>query len=162
WPRRVESAVAAKLGDGTPAGVKSSYGLALLAQLAVDRGRCADVAVLADAGEAVRDGGRPRHRPELLYLAAGCRLHAGKPREAAEQFGKLLQEFPDAAKARDASYYRFRALDVARATDPSLTRAYDEALAAFATRYPKDDAANEARCLLGELRRAEGDCPKAE
>src|SRR5262249_47445876 len=46
WPRRVDSAIAAKLGDGTPTGVKSSYGLALLGQLAVDRGRCADVAAL--------------------------------------------------------------------------------------------------------------------
>jgi tetratricopeptide (TPR) repeat protein len=162
WPRRVESAIAAKLGDGTPTGVKSSYGLALLGQLAVDRGRCGDVAALAEAGAGVHDGSRARHRPELLYLDAGCRLNAGKAREAAEVFGRILQEFPNAAKARDAAYYRFRALDVARANDPSLAAAYDEALGEFATRFPKDDAAGEVHYLRGELRRAQDKCPEAE
>jgi tetratricopeptide (TPR) repeat protein len=162
WPRRVESAIAGKLGDGTPTGVKSSYGLALLAQLAIDRGRCGDVAALAEAGAAVHDAGRARHRSELLFLDAGCRLNAGKAREAADVFGKLVQEFPDAAKARDASYFRFRALDLARANDPSLTAAYEDALATFASRYPKDDGVNEARYLAGELRRVQGDCAKAE
>jgi tetratricopeptide (TPR) repeat protein len=162
WPRRVDAAIVAKLGDGTPASVKSTYGLALLAQLAVDRGRCGDVAALADASGALRDASRARHRPELLYLDAGCRLNAGKAREAAQVFDTLLQEFPDSAKARDAAYYRFRALDVARANDPALGAAYDEALVAFTTRFPKDDAAGEAHYQLGELRRAQGDCAKAE
>jgi tetratricopeptide (TPR) repeat protein len=162
WPRRVEAAIAAKLGDGTPASVKSTYGLALLAQLAVDRSRCGDVAALAGASEAVRDGSRARQRPELLYLDAGCRLNGGKAREAAQVFGTLLQEFPDTPKARDAAYYRFRALDVARANDASLGAAYEEALVAFTTRFPKDEAAGEAHYQLGELRRAQGDCAKAE
>jgi tetratricopeptide (TPR) repeat protein len=162
WPRRVDAAIATKLGDGAPASVKSSYGLWLLGQLAVDRGRCGDVAALAEAGAAVRDASRARYRPELLYLDAGCRLNAGKARDAADVFGTLLQESPDSAKARDAAYYRFRALDVARASDPSLVPAYDEALVAFTTRFPKDDAAGEARYQLGELRRAQGDCAKAD
>jgi tetratricopeptide (TPR) repeat protein len=162
WPRRVDAAIAAKLGDGTPASVKSSYGLWLLGQLAVDRGRCGDVAALAEAGAAVRDAARARYRPELLYLDAGCRLNAGKARDAAEVFGTLLQEFPDAAKARDAAYYRFRALDVARASDPSLSPTYEAALVAFTTRFPKDDAAGEAHYQLAELRRAQGDCAKAD
>jgi TolA-binding protein len=162
WPRRVDGAIAGKLGDGTPAGVKSSYGLALLAQLAIDRGRCADVAPLAEAGAGVRDAARARHLPELLFLDAGCRLNAGRAREAAEVFAKLVQEFPDTAKARDAAYFRFRALDVARASDPSLTTVYEDALAAFASRYPRDDGANEAHYLAGELRRAQGDCTRAE
>jgi tetratricopeptide (TPR) repeat protein len=160
WPKRVTDAIAAKLGDGTPASVRSSYGLWLLGQLAVDRGRCVDVAALAEAGAGVQDASRARHRPELLFLDAGCRMNAGKTREAAEQFGRLVQEFPDAPKARDAAYYRFRALDVARASDPSLTAAYEQALTAFAAR--KDEGANEARYLLGELRRAAGDCARAE
>ena len=162
WPRKVEGAIAAKLGSGTPASVTSSYGLLLLAQLAIDRGRCADVAPLAAAGADVRDASRARHRPELLFLDGGCRLNAGKQRDAADTFAKLLQEFPDSAKARDAAYYRFRALDVARANDASLTAAYEEALAAFATRFPKDAAAGEAHYQLGELRRAQGDCAKAD
>ena len=162
WPKRVDGAIATKLGNGTPAGVTSSYGLLLLAQLAIDRGRCADVAGLDDAGAAVHDASRARHRPELLFLDAGCRLNAGKARDAADLFAKLLQEFPDAAKTRDAEYYRFRALDVARASDASLTPAFEEALVAFVTRHPKDDAAGEARYQLGELRRAQGDCAKAE
>src|SRR5262249_1130781 len=37
WPTRVQDVIAQKLGDGTPAGVRSSYGLFLLGQLAVDR-----------------------------------------------------------------------------------------------------------------------------
>jgi tetratricopeptide (TPR) repeat protein len=162
WPRRVDAAIASKLGDGTPASVKSTYGLALLAQLAVDRGRCGDVAALADASTALRDPSRARHRPELLYVDAGCRLNAGKARDAAQVFDTLLQEFPDTPKARDAAYYRFRALDVARANDPSLGAAYEAALVAFATRFAKDDAAGEARYQLGELRRARGDCGAAE
>ena len=162
WPKRVDGAIAARLGDGTPAGVKSSYGLLLLAQLAIDRGRCADVAVLDDAGGGVHDASRARHRPELLFLDAGCRLNTGKARDAADLFGKLLQEFPDAPKARDATYFRFRALDVARANDAALGPAFEEALVAFVTRFPKDAGVGEARYQLGELRRAQGDCPKAE
>lgn len=162
WPRRVETAIATKLGDGTPTGVRSSYGLLLLAQLAVDRGRCADVATLAEAGARVQDGSRARHRPELLFLDGGCRLNAGKAREAAEVFARLRQEFPDAAKARDAAYYRFRALDVARAGDSSLAPVFADAVTDFVTRFPKDEAVGEARYALGELRRAEGDCAAAD
>jgi TolA-binding protein len=161
WPKRVEGAIAAKLGDGAPTSIRSSYGLFLLGQLAIDRGRCADVAPLAEAGATVKDGARAKHRPELLYLDAGCRLNAGKAREAAGIFGTILDEFPDAAKARDAAYYRFRALDVARANDASLTPAFQEALATFVQRFPKDDAGGEAHYQLGELARAQGECPKA-
>src|SRR5262249_57692378 len=71
WPAKVEGVVTKKLGDGTPAGVKPSYGLFLLGQLAIDRNRCADVAPLAAAGAAVKDGGRARRRPGLLVLACG-------------------------------------------------------------------------------------------
>ena len=45
WPARVASVVAEKLGERT------SYGLWLQAQLAVDRGRCGDVVPLAQASE---------------------------------------------------------------------------------------------------------------
>lgn len=162
WPKRVDGAIAAKLGSGTPASVTSTYGLYLLAQLAIDHGRCGDVAALADASGALKDASRARHRPELLFLDAGCRLNSGKARDAADEYGKLLQEFPDTPKARDAAYYRFRALDVARAADASLAPAFEDALTTFATRFPKDDAAGEASYQLGELRRAQGDCTKAD
>jgi len=162
WPARVTSAVAAKLGDGAPASVRSSYGLFLLGQLAVDRGRCADVAPLAEASAAVHDAGRPRHRPELLYLDAACRLNAGQAADAADRFGALLREFPDAGRAREAAYYRFRALDVARSKDASLTDAYEAALRAYLSAYPRADGASEAHYLLGELRRGRGDCKGAE
>src|SRR5581483_8708975 len=109
WPGRVEQRIASSLGDGKPTGVRSSYGLWLLAQLAVDRKRCADVAPLAEASAGVHDAGRARHRPELLFLDAGCRLNAGRAREAADEFATLLREFPDAPRAREAAYYRFRA-----------------------------------------------------
>src|SRR5207247_491922 len=66
WPARVARLVAEKLGGGTPAGVHSTYGLFLLAQLAVDRGRCDDVPPFAEASEAVHDGTRARLRPEIL------------------------------------------------------------------------------------------------
>src|SRR5439155_119037 len=128
WPARVSSLVAEKLGGGTPAGVHSTYGLFLLAQLAVDRGRCDDVPPFADASEAVHDAARARLRPEILYLDAGCRLNTGQARAAAERFATLLREFPVSGHARDAAYYRFRALDVARASDASLTPAYEQAL----------------------------------
>ena len=160
-PARVSSVVAAKLGDGTPASVRSSYGLFLLAQLAVDRGRCGDTAALADASAALHDGGRARHRPEILYLDAGCRLNSGKAREAADRFALLLQEFPDGPRAREAAYYRFRALDVARTADPSLTAAYEEALGTYLARHPSGDGAAEARYLMAELHRSAGDCKRA-
>ena len=162
WPKRVDATIATKLGEGTPTGVKSSYGLYLLAQLAIDRNRCADVAPLADAGAAVRDAGRARLRPELLFLDAGCRLNAGKTREAAERFGELLREFPDGPRSRDAAYFRFRALDVARAGDPALAPEFEAALTTFVDRFPKDEAASEAHYLLAELYRAQGDCTKAD
>ena len=162
WPRRVDAAIAGKLGSGTPTSVNSSYGLLLLAQLAIDRGRCSDVAALADAGADLKDASRARHRPELLFLDGACRSNAGKSREAAEVFGKLLQEFPDSPKARDAAYYRLRALDVARTNDASLAGAYEEALSSFVTRFPKDEAVGEAYYQLGERRRAQGDCAKAD
>ena len=162
WPARVGSTVATALGDGTPAGVRSSYGLSLLAQLAVDRGRCADIPPLAEAVAKVNDAGSARHRPEIEFLDAGCILNAGKQREAAERFGALLEKYPDAPHAREAAYYRIRALDVARTQDASLTPAYEQAIDAYLARFPKTDGAAEARFLLGELRRSQGDCPRAE
>ncbi|HYR97166.1 MAG TPA: hypothetical protein VEM57_10540, partial [Candidatus Binatus sp.] len=162
WPARVTSLVAAKLGDGTPASVHSSYGLFLLAQLAVDRGRCGDAAAAAEASAAVHDAGRGRHRPEILFLDAGCRLNSGQAREAADRFTLLLQESPDGPRARDAAYYRFRALDVARTADPSLTGTYEEALTTYLARHPSGEGAGEARYLMAELHRAGGDCKRAE
>ena len=162
WPARVSSLVAEKLGGGTPAGVHSTYGLFLLAQLAVDRGRCDDVPPFAEASEAVHDAARARLRPEILYLDAGCRLNTGQARAAAERFATLLREFPVSGHARDAAYYRFRALDVARASDASLTPAYEQALDAYLSAYPSHDGAAEARYLLAELHRARGDCKRAE
>ena len=161
WPARVAGLVAEKLGGGTPAGVHSTYGLFLLAQLAVDRGRCDDVPPFAEASEAVHDAARARLRPEILYLDAGCRLNTGQAREAAERFATLLREFPDSGHARDAAYYRFRALDVARASDASLTPAYEQALDAYLSAYPRAEGAAEARYLLAELHRARGDCQRA-
>jgi len=110
----------------------------------------------------VQDEGRARYRPELLFLDAGCRLNAGQAGEAAERFAELLKDFPKSPRAREAAYYRFRALDVARANDASLNAAYDAALTAFVTRFPKDEGAGEAHYLLGERRRADGDCTKAD
>src|SRR5439155_179770 len=138
---RVESLVLEKLGADGPAHIRSSWGLLLVGELDVDRGRCADVAALAEASAAVNDAGRMRHRPELLFLDAGCRLNAGRARDAAAEFGILLGESPDAPRAREAAYYRFRALDVARAADPALVaRAALLGAAVAAGGMPPDDA----------------------
>jgi tetratricopeptide (TPR) repeat protein len=164
WPARVQGVITQKLGDGTPAGVRSSYGLFLLGQLAVDRGRCADVPALATAGAAVKDSGRARWRPELLFLAGGCLLNAKKQAEAAPVLGELVRDFPDSPRAPEAAYLRFRALDVARAAEPhggAAGAAFEEALTTYLTRYPKADGVAEARYLLGDLYRSEGDCAKA-
>jgi tetratricopeptide (TPR) repeat protein len=162
WPARVTSTITTALGDGTPAGVRSSYGLFLLAQLAVDRGRCADIAPLAQASAKLNDAGSARHRPEIEFLDAGCILNAGKQREAADRFGALLEAYPDAPRAREAAYYRIRALDVARTQDVSLTGAYEQAIDAYLAKFPKSDQAGEVRFLLAELRRSQGDCARAE
>jgi tetratricopeptide (TPR) repeat protein len=158
---RVATLAATALGEGKPASVRSSWGLFLLAQLAVDGGRCADVAPLAAASAALRDQGRSRHRPEILFFDAGCRLNGGRAREAADVFGVLLEEFPKAGRAREASYYRARALAVARTTEPTLTPAYEEALEGYLRAYPGADGADEMRWELAELHRGLGDCPRA-
>src|SRR6266516_2838214 len=82
-------------------------------------------------------------------------------RAAAERFATLLREFPVSGHARDAAYYRFRALDVARASDASLTPAYEQALDAYLSAYPRAEGAAEARYLLAELHRGRGDCQRA-
>jgi TolA-binding protein len=162
WPARVTGLVAERLGGGQASGVRSSYGLFLLAQLAVDRGRCTDVAPLAEASAGVQDGARARLRPELLFLYAGCRLNAGAARDAAAGFAALLREFPETARAREAAYYRFRALDVARGEDAAATADYEQALQAYVSRYPTAEGAPEARFLLGDLYRSRGDCTRAQ
>jgi tetratricopeptide (TPR) repeat protein len=162
WPARVGSTVTTALGDGTPGGVRSSYGLFLLAQLAVDRGRCGDIPPLAEAAGKMNDAGSARLRPEIQFLDAGCILNAGKQREAADRFAAILEANPDSPRAREAAYYRVRALDVARTQDASLTPAYEQAIDAYLARFPKTDAAAEVRFLLGELRRSQGDCTRAE
>jgi tetratricopeptide (TPR) repeat protein len=162
WPARVRSLVTDKLGDGTGVGkARSSYGLYLLAQLAVDNNHCADVASLADASAKTDDSGRPRHRPEILFLDAGCKLNGGHAREAADAFATLLRDAPDSPHARESAYYRFRALDVARANDPSLAPAFEDALTSYLARWDKADGAGEARFLLAELYRSRGDCARA-
>ncbi len=162
WPARVRLTVLDKLGGGTVGGVRSSYGLFLLAQLAVDRGACDDVAPLAAASAEVKDTSRGRYVPELLFLAAACRLNGGHPREAAEGFATLLREFPNAARVPEAAYYRARALAVVRTGDDSVTPTYEESLRSTLTRWPKADAAAELQFMLGELERGRGDCAAAE
>jgi tetratricopeptide (TPR) repeat protein len=161
WPAKVQKLVMEKLGDGTPAGMRSSYGLFLLGQLAIDRDRCGDVPPLAAAGAGVKDAGRGRWRPELLFLDGGCLLNAGKAAEAAPVLDELVRDFPDAPRAPEAAYLRFRALDVARGTDPARGAAFEEALVTYIQRYPKADNVAEARWLLGDLYRSRGDCTKA-
>src|SRR5439155_795609 len=111
-------------------------------------------------------------RPSSPAWASSCRVPppvTRRPRRrrrrwraAAERFAALLGEFPDSARAREAAYYRFRALDVARASDRSLTPAYEQALDAYLSAYPRHEGAAEARYLLAELHRARGDCKRAE
>lgn len=161
WPARVDQAVAQKLGDGTPESVRSSYGLWLLAQLSLDRNRCANLPALVAAGDAVKDGGRERHRPQLLFLAAGCELNAGKQAKAAEIFGVVVTEFPKSEKAREAAYYQFRALDLARDADPKKTPEFQASLERYIERWGTATGGDEARYLLGEMKRANGDCDAA-
>jgi hypothetical protein len=120
------------------------------------------VTPLAAAGATTEDAGRSRGRPELLVLDAGCALNAGRQRDAAERFAALVKEYPEAARAREAAYYRFRALDVARTADPGLTPAYEEALTAYLARWERAEGGAEARFLLAELHRGRGDCKRAE
>jgi len=161
WPGKVQGLVTKSLGDGTVAGMRSSYGLYLLGQLAIDRNACGDLAPLVAAGAGVKDAGRGQWRPELLYFQGGCLLNAGKAGDAAAAFGELVRDFPDAPRAAEAAYLRVRALDVARAKDPDRTAAFEEALVAYVTRYPGADGVAEARWLLGDLYRTRGDCVKA-
>ena len=161
WPAKVQGLVTKTLGDGTVAGTRSSYGLYLLGQLAIDRNACGDLAPLVTAGAGVKDTGRAQWRSELLFFQGGCLLNAGKAVEAAAVFGELVHDFPEAPRAPEAAYLRVRALDVARAKDPAHGGAFEEALVTYVTRYPKADGAAEAHWLLGDLYRTRGDCTKA-
>ena len=161
WPAKVQGLVTKTLGDGTVTGTRSSYGLYLLGQLAIDRNACGDLAPLVTAGAGVKDTGRAQWRSELLFFQGGCLLNAGKAVEAAAVFGELVHDFPEAPHASEAAYLRVRALDVARAKDPAQGGAFEEALVTYVTRYPKADGAAEAYWLLGDLYRTRGDCTKA-
>ena len=161
WPAKVQGLVTKTLGDGTVAGTRSSYGLYLLGQLAIDRNACSDLAPLVTAGAGVKDTGRAQWRSELLFFQGGCLLNAGKAVEAAAVFGELVHDFPEAPRGSEAAYLRVRALDVARAKDPAHGGAFEEALVTYVTRYPKADGAAEAHWLLGDLYRTRGDCTKA-
>jgi hypothetical protein len=145
-------------GDALP---RSSYGLAVLGQLAVDRGRCGDLPALVAAGEDVRDAGRDRWRPDLLFLHAACVLNAGKSAEAAGIFATIARDFSSSPRAEEAAYYRCRALDVGRHGDASLAEAYEPALREYLERYAKSARAAEVRFLLAELLRERDDCAQA-
>jgi tetratricopeptide (TPR) repeat protein len=153
WPARVKAVVR----DLPP----SSVGLALQGQLAVDARRCADLPALVAAGSEIRDAGRARWRPELLFLNAACVLNDGHPTEAAELFASLGKEFPAAPRAEEAAYYRCRALDVGRHGDPTLAADYEPALRAFLEQYGKSTRATEIRFLLADLLRERDDCAGA-
>jgi len=161
WPARVDQAIARKLGSGAPESVRSSYGLWLLAQLSLDRNKCGNLPALVAAGAEVKDAGRGRHRPQLLFLEAGCELNAGKQAKAAEVFGVIVEEFPKSDKAREAAYYQFRALDLARDADPKKTPAFQAALERYVERWGGATGGDEARYLLGEMKRESGDCEAA-
>lgn len=161
WPGKVQGLVTKTLGDGTVAGTRSSYGLYLLGQLALDRNACGDLAPLVAAGAGVKDAGRAQWRSELLFFQGGCLLNAGKAVDAAAVFAELVRDFPEAPRASEAAYLRVRALDVARAKDPAHGAAFEEALVTYVTRYPKADGAAEAQWMLGDLYRTRGDCEKA-
>jgi TolA-binding protein len=153
WPAQVKGVIT----DLPP----SSLGLAVQGQLAVDGGRCSELAALATAGEELRDAGRSRWRPELLYLNAACVLNAGRQAEAARLFAALANEFPASPRAEEASYYRCRTLDVGRHGDPALAADYESALRAYLEQHDKSAHAAEIRFLLAELLRERGDCAAA-
>ena len=153
WPARVKGVIR----DLPP----SSFGLALQGQLAVDARRCDELPPLVAAGADLRDPGRARWRPELLYLNAACLLNAGKQTEAAQLFAALAKEFPASPLAEEASYYRCRALDVGRHGDTALAADYEPALRAHLEQYGKSAHATEIRFLLAELLRERDDCAGA-
>lgn len=157
WPTKVIAAVTKALGDGRPAGVRSSFGLHLLGQLAIDRKRCVEVPALVATAKTLEDRGRTRHLPRLLYLEAGCAMNAGDPKKAGALFGALFEQFPRSDVANDAAYYRFRALDAAD-DDAAAVRAAGEA---YLERFGREGRAGEVRFLLAERLRAAGDCAAA-
>jgi outer membrane protein assembly factor BamD (BamD/ComL family) len=158
WPAKVRLAIREVLAGGKDGPPASSFALALLGQLAVDARRCDDLPALVAAGAEVRDAGRARWRPDLLFLQAACTLNAGKQAEAARLFAEIGAEFPAGPRAEEAAYYRCRALDVARHGDPALAPDYAPALRDFLARYGKSPRATEIRFLLAELLREDGDC----
>ncbi|HWP66596.1 MAG TPA: tetratricopeptide repeat protein [Candidatus Limnocylindria bacterium] len=153
WPSRVQ----AVLRDLPP----SSYTLFLQGQLAIDARRCSELPALVAAGAELRDRGRGRWRPELLFLEAACVLNDGRQAEAARLFDALASEFPASPRAEDAAYYRCRALDVARHGDEAAARQYEPALRAYLERFGKTARAREIRFLLAELLRERDDCAAA-
>ena len=165
WPAKVQGVVTQKLGDGTPAGVRSSYGLFLLGQLAIDRNRCADVARARDRGRR-REGRRPR---ALAPRAALPRRRLPAERQQAGRGGARLR----GAGARVPRRAARAGSGVPTASAPSTWRArrtdrgaagaaFEEALTTYL-----DALSQGGRRRRGALdaratsTAAEGDCAKA-
>jgi TolA-binding protein len=153
WPSRVQGVIR----DLPP----SSHGLALQGQLAIDAHHCDQLPALVKAGADLKDSGRARWRPELLYLNAACELNDGKQADAARLFATLAAEFPNSPRAEEAAYYRCRALDTARHGDAAAEKDYEPALRDYLEHYGKSPRSSEIRYLLAELVRERGDCKAA-
>jgi biopolymer transport protein ExbD/tetratricopeptide (TPR) repeat protein len=153
WPSRVQGVIR----DLPP----SSHGLALQGQLAIDAHHCDQLPALVKAGADLKDSGRARWRPELLYLTAACELNDGQQAEAARLFATLAAEFPNSPRAEEAAYYRCRALDTARHGDAAAEKDYEPALRDYLEHYGKSPRSSEIRYLLAELVRERGDCKAA-
>src|SRR5439155_1614051 len=129
---------------------------------------------LGDTAKAIEDLSAAAETPQVgakarAALEEARRRASGRKAPAEEDPEALLAHLgelvPRAAGGDAAAEKQATALArglVARASDASLTPAYEQALDAYLSAYPSHDGAAEARYLLAELHRARGDCKRAE
>jgi len=114
----------------------------------------------AAAGDASPDGATPAvdvtpvEASQVAFLVAWIDYHQGRLASAAESFGQIADKlrFVDPATAAEALWARAQALEVLKATDPSLEAARSLTLARLERWFPGDRRADQARFLRQRAR----------
>ena len=95
-----------------------------------------------------------KDQPEARYLLGISRFRTNDLEGAIAAFAQVLAAKDQASYRDDAAYLSFKANEALYAANPTPERlpAYEQAINAFVTAYPKHKAAPEARFRLGEIR----------
>lgn len=102
-------------------------------------------------------------QPEARYLLGVAKFRTGDATGAIAVFDQVLATKDGASFRDDAAYLRFKANEAIYAASPTPERlpAYEQAIRALVTEFPKHKAVPEARFRLGEIRQRQEQCREA-